>query len=185
LGEFHRLYPDVAIRVTDPGISDVASLVRSREVEVGLGYFAPRADDLDVYFLPRAEGVLALPPGSSPKPRVRPLHDLEQIGLVVDSTAKIFLLRLLSDHGISPRVVAETHERAAVVPMVLQGIGAAVLGRGLARDASALGAVVCELDPPPAQNVIVISRPDQLAPAGRAFCKIAGTHSTRRVRARR
>jgi LysR family carnitine catabolism transcriptional activator len=183
LGEFHRLHPAVTMRVVDPGISDVAGLVRSREVEVGVSYAVPRGDDLDVCFLPEVEGVLALPPGSPPEPGVRPLHDLERIDLVVDSTAKIFLLRLLHEHGISPRIAAETHERAAVIPMMLEGIGAVILGKRLSSYARALGAVVCELDPAPTQNVVVITRPDQLAPAGRAFHQIVLERSTRRVRA--
>jgi LysR family carnitine catabolism transcriptional activator len=182
LGEFHRLHPHVSIRVTDPGLANVASLVRSREVEVGISYFAPTAEDLDVYFLSDVEGVLALPPGSPPEPRVRPLRDLEQIGLVVDSTAKVFLLRLLSDHGITPRFVAETHERGAVIPMMLEGIGAAVVGSALARYASALGAVVCQLEPTPRQNVVVVSRPDHLSSAATALCRIVEARSERCVR---
>jgi DNA-binding transcriptional LysR family regulator len=179
LGEFHRLYPQVAIRVTDPGVSDVASLVRSHEVEVGLSYFATTAADLNVQFLPDAEGVLALPPGSPPKPSVRPLHDLEQIGLVVDTVAKTFLLRLLSEHGISPRFIAETHERGAVIPLVLEGVGAAVLGSAYGRYARALGAVVCRLDPAPSQRVVLISRPSQQSPAASALCRLADASSER------
>jgi DNA-binding transcriptional LysR family regulator len=185
VGEFHRLYSAVAIRITDPGVTDVGSLVRSREVEVGLSYHAPRGDDLDVYLLPDVAGVLVLPPGSPPEPSIRPLHDLEQVELVVDATGKIFLLRLLSEHGISPRIVAETHERGALIPMLLEGIGAVLLGRAYARHAEALGAVVCRLDPPPTQSVFVVSRPDQLSAAGRAFCKIAANRSARIVRAAR
>jgi DNA-binding transcriptional LysR family regulator len=183
LGEFHRLHPKVSIRVVDPGLANVAGLVRSREVEVGISYVAPTAEDLDVYFLPDVEGVLALPPGSPPEPSVRTLHDLEQIGLVVDSTAKVFLLRLLSQHGITPRFVAETHDRGAVVPMILEGIGGAVLGSALARYAGALGAVVCGLDPTPRQNVVVLSRRDQLSSAAGALCRIVEARSERIVRA--
>jgi len=181
LGEFHRLHPAVSIRVTDPGVADVASLVRSREVEVGLSYFAPAAADLAVDFLPDVEGVLALPPGSPPEPTVRPLRDLEQIGLVTDSSGKVFLLRVLSEHGISPRFAAETYERGAIVPMMLAGVGGAVVGHALGEYARALGAVVCQLEPAPRQNVVVISRPDQLSPAARAFRAIVAARSEPRV----
>ena len=183
LGEFHRLYPLVAIRVTDPGVADVASLVLSREVEIGLSYFAPTSRDLDVHSLPAVEGVLALPPGSPPEPIVRPLRDLEQIGLVTDSSGKVFLLRVLNEHGISPRFSAETSDRGAVIPMMLAGLGAAVVGTELGRYAAALGAVVCRLEPPPTQNVIVISRPNQLSPAAEAFRGIAAARSQHHAQA--
>jgi len=96
--------------------------------------------------------VLALPPGSPPKPSVRPLRDLEQIGLVTDSSGKVFLLRVLNEHGISPRFASETYERGAVVPMMLAGVGAAIVGSALGRYAEALGAVVCRLEPLPRQG---------------------------------
>ena len=184
LGEFHRLYPFVAIRVTDPGVADVESLVRSREVEIGLSYFAPTSGELDVHFLPAVEGVLALPPGSPSEPNVRPLRDLEQIGLVTDSSGKVFLLRVLNEHGVSPRFSAETSDRGAVIPMMLAGLGAAVVGTELGRYAAALGAVVCRLEPPPQQNVIVISRPNQLSPAAKAFRAIVAARSQHHVQAR-
>jgi DNA-binding transcriptional LysR family regulator len=179
LGQFHRLHPSVSIRVVDPGLANVASLVRSHEVEIGISYFAPAAEDLDVYYMPDVEGLLALPPGSPPEPTARPLHVLEEIGLVVDSTAKVFLLQLLGEHGITPRFVLETHDRGAVVPMVLEGIGGAVLGSALARHARALGAVVCKLDPTPRQNVVVVSRRDHLSVAASALCRLVEARGER------
>ena len=123
--------------------------------------------------------VLALPPGSPPKPSVRPLRDLEQIGLVTDSSGKVFLFRVLNEHGISPRFASETYERGAVVPMMLAGVGAAIVGSALGRYAEALGAVVCRLEPLPRQKVVVISSPDHPSPAAKAFRAIAAARSQR------
>jgi LysR family transcriptional regulator, carnitine catabolism transcriptional activator len=183
LGEFRRLHPEVAIRIMDPGIRDVAGLVRSGEAEIGLSYFAPSGADLDLYCLPDVEGVLVLPPGSPPAPTVRPLADLERIGLVASSASRIFLVQLLNEHGIAPHFVAETYERGALISMVLEGVGAVVLGDTYAEYAEALGAVVCHLDPPLRRKVVVVGRASQLSPAAKAFCSIAAVRSLSVVRA--
>ena len=63
----------------------------------------------------------------------------------------------------------ETIHRVATVPLILAGLGAALLTRPLARQAVALGAVECRLDPPLYRQAFLITVPPVLSAAADIF----------------
>ena len=58
------------------------------------------------------------------------------------------------------------------MPLILAGVGAALLTRPLARQAAALGAVECRLDPPLYRQAFLITVPPVLSAAARAFLEL-------------
>lgn len=62
--------------------------------------------------------------------------------------------------GLPLRIVAEVGYREATIPLVLGGIGAALLPSALARLAGRLGAVVAGLDPPVVTRIMLVHHPE-------------------------
>jgi LysR family carnitine catabolism transcriptional activator len=170
LGRFHRAYPGVVIRITDPFAADALDLVRSGDSELALTYSPAHTSGLDVIAFPPEETLLVRPPGS-PEPREGslPLECLNDLELIMSSGTKVRALRMLNELGVAPRVVVETAHRDAIIPLVLADVGAALAPPSTAREAAAAGAVVSRLEPTVARNVVLACRPTGLTPAARAF----------------
>ena len=82
---------------------------------------------------------------------------------------------MLALAGAPPRIAVEITHRAAIVPLVLSGAGAALLPGALARDAAALGAVVLRIEPPVARHGVLVRPPGRLSPPAEAFVDLV-TH---------
>jgi DNA-binding transcriptional LysR family regulator len=124
------------------------------------------------------EAVALLPPGSPVPPRGRLTRaSLASFPLIVAEPGT--RLRALADEmsldGLPVRIAAEVAHREAVIPLVLNGLGAAILPWSLARIAGRLGATVIGLDPPVISRVLLVHRAD-LTPAAAAFVDSAFTH---------
>jgi len=172
LGMFHRRYPEVAIRVVDPGISDVVTLVRAGESEVALSYFPTVEPDLNADLLP-IEAYLVLPPGSPTDRPQRRLSELSEHRLIVGAQYKPVLFRMLAEaEGVTPRIFVETWDRESIILLLLEGLGAALLLGELASMAESLGAVKCRLDPPLVDTAVMYT-PRAMSPAAAAFREIA------------
>ena len=66
-------------------------------------------------------------------------------------------------------MAVESEQRDALVPLVLAGAGTAFLPRAVAATAAAQGAVVRRTRPRIERHVVLVHRPETLAPAGRAL----------------
>ncbi|MDA3642888.1 LysR family transcriptional regulator [Saccharopolyspora indica] len=73
--------------------------------------------------------------------------------------------------GVDLRQVVETEHREAILPLVLAGVGVAVLAESWAPLARRAGAVVLDLIPEAHLHVAVVSRTDALTPAAAAFLR--------------
>jgi LysR family carnitine catabolism transcriptional activator len=174
LGHYHERYPEVAIRIIDPESADVVELLRSGAAEIALDFSNPHADDVDVTRLADAEILLVLPPGTRDVGDVVPASYLDRVSLIAGTTGRHLLQQLLARAGAHPRILVETGHRMATVPLVLAGLGAALLPARIAAQAHALGAVTCSLDPPMLRRAfLVCGRPVQAA-AARAFLDLVG-----------
>ncbi|MBI0385327.1 LysR family transcriptional regulator substrate-binding protein, partial [Streptomyces albiflaviniger] len=71
--------------------------------------------------------------------------------------------------GVALTVVVETEHRVSILPLVLRGVGLAVVAdawRGLAERA---GALVLDLEPSTSLHIALVSRRAPLTPAAEAF----------------
>lgn len=178
IGRFRALHPLVDVRVTDPEHDNaVTGMVRTGECELGLAEYSANLDGLDNLRLPDQEFLAVLPPGSEPCATSElPLARLADFPLVStpDGTAMRTLAdRALTVRGVPPRVSVETTHRAAIVPLVLSGAGAALLPRWLAEDAGRRGALVMLTTPRLVHKAVLMWRSQQLSPAATAFLGLA------------
>ncbi|MFF3859433.1 LysR family transcriptional regulator [Streptomyces sp. NPDC002209] len=80
----------------------------------------------------------------------------------------------LQAQGIDVIVAVETEHRMAFLPLVLRGVGLAVVTESWADLSERAGALVLDLEPACVQHNVLVSRKGQLTPAARAFLEIAG-----------
>ncbi|MFG1667858.1 LysR family transcriptional regulator [Streptomyces sp. Y7] len=184
--DFHQRHPGVQVRVRAAFTPrDVIGMVRTGTGELGL-LTTPGP-------LPEKEGVVShslgvqrlvlLAPPDGPFPAGRPVAAEELAGqrliTVQRGTAARAYTDELRERGVEFTVAVETEHRVSVLPLVLAGVGLAVVTdswRGTARRA---GATVLDLEPDPVLHIGLISRKGQLSPAARAFQEGALTQQHR------
>lgn len=81
--------------------------------------------------------------------------------------------------GIDVRVVVEVDHRTSILPLVLSGVGHAVMPSSWVPLAAQAGLRTLRIEPSSALHVAVISRLDHLTPAAVAFLTIASAYATR------
>ena len=173
LGLFHARYPGVFLRILDPRGLDVLDLVRSGEAEIGFTWSSQVGTELETIRWGRWETYLALPPDyPCAQDDPLPLSVLGEVGLIVAPATKHLVLQLLSEHDITPRFALETDYREPIVPLILAGVGAALLPRITAAHARRLGATVRSLDPPLPRQLMLAHRRSALSPAAAAFVEL-------------
>jgi DNA-binding transcriptional LysR family regulator len=116
--------------------------------------------------------VLLAPPGS-PFPAGRPVACEQLSGqrliIVQRGTAGRAYVDTLREHGVDFTVAVETEHRVSVVPLVLAGVGLAVVTDSWRSTAEQAGAMVLDLEPNTALRIALISRRTPLSPAARTF----------------
>jgi LysR family transcriptional regulator, carnitine catabolism transcriptional activator len=182
LGRFHAEYPNISVRITDPRSADILGLVRTGEVDLALALVARDTAELAVLELPSTPILVALPPACGHEPgSVVTASVLEELGLMIGTTAKQLVLGILGEIGVSPRIVAEVDLRESLIPLVLEGFGACLVTGAVAEDAAVRGAVICRLDPePPHNKQVIVHRRKDASPAASAFiATVADGHRDR------
>lgn len=174
VAQFRVVKPRVSARMEERGtVSQVTDLVVSGECEVGVSVLPHPNDGLVHERLLTQHFVVVAPPGTDegfPGP-VR-LRDLDGVPLVLGErhdTTRGWIEGALRAADVEPRVSAEVPQRGSVLPMVLNGGGAAIVPLRLALDALLRGAVVRELQPPLRRDIGVVYRVGPLAAATVAF----------------
>ncbi|MBB3664697.1 DNA-binding transcriptional LysR family regulator [Prauserella sediminis] len=176
LAHYHARHPGVVLHIADSGSADIADLVRTGAHELALTW-NPRSDEgLATYSLAPEPIYLVVGAdrGFAHGASVTP-EQLATVGLVVNTASRVYLADLMRVQGIVPRITAETTAREVIVPLVLGGIGAALLPPRAAADARNRGAVVCRLEVPLTRQVTAIWRPGELTPAAEALIGILRT----------
>jgi DNA-binding transcriptional LysR family regulator len=174
LGRFHAAHPGVFLRVLSAPSTEVLDLVRSGESELALTWADHRPEHLVSVDLGANEILIALPPGSPDRGGVLPLAAIEDLELIVGAETRFRLYERLEPFGLRPRrIVVETAHRESMIPLVLAGVGAALLPAGAAVHAAVLGAVVCRLEPPFTRETILVHRDGQLSAAAQTFVALA------------
>ncbi|MFI7578983.1 LysR substrate-binding domain-containing protein [Kocuria kalidii] len=185
IAAYARSHPAVTVDVAAAFTpEEVSEAVRAGSAEIGiLGSDRPfRSADVDVLHLEQQLLVLIVDPradtfGAGPVLR---REDLAGHRVVVSQPGS--LMRWLVDDvladGVGVEIAAEVAHRTSVLPLVLAGVGHAVLPSSWAPLARQMGLRVVRIEPVTVLHVAVLSRPADLTPAARAFLGVAAGHAT-------
>ncbi len=174
LGRFHRAHPKVSVHVVDPERgAAVAHMVAAGQCELGLVDASVTTRDLLGLDLPEQEMHIVLP-ADHPHPTgdtitSRQLAALDLIVTPPGTETRSVLDDLCTTLGVAPRIVVETAHRAMIVPLILSGVGAALLPTSMARDAAQRGARTLSHRPRLLRHGRLIWRSGPLSPAAQAF----------------
>lgn len=157
---------------------DVVDAVRTAQADVGLAIDVRESGALECRDIGEIEISLAFPPGLPvPSKRRISLEAFRGLPFIagVPGTRTRAVLDKARYAGIEVHVVAEILNRDMVVPLVLQGVGCALVAPPYAEAARQGGATIIGLDPPVTYPVQLLHRSGPLAPATGAFLRtIAG-----------
>jgi DNA-binding transcriptional LysR family regulator len=178
VGTVRRRHPGVVVRLAEPeDADDVIAMVRDGRCEVGLADVTEPGHDLVLRPLVVQEYRAVAPPGTRLGRRghvtVAELASLPLVTTPRGTSTRVLLERAFADAGVEPQVAVETQQREALLPLVLDGAGTALVPEPLARQARARGAAVLRLDPDLTRTVQLVHRRGQLSPAARAFVALA------------
>jgi DNA-binding transcriptional LysR family regulator len=173
LTTFSRAHPDVTVNAEAAFTpEEVLTLVRTGSAEIGvLGSAEPTvAADLDVVLLERQALVLISgPDDGGPTTESISREDLTGCRLIVSQRGS--LMRALVDDvlasGIEVSIVAEIAHRTSILPMVLNGLGRAVMPASWTASARRAGASVQTITPESYLHVAAVSRRDHLTTPAR------------------
>ncbi|MFE0701486.1 LysR family transcriptional regulator [Streptomyces sp. NPDC058872] len=176
---FADRYPEVSLSLRAALTSaDVIDTVRTGGCELGLLTTSSPLPSTDV--VPYHVGdhrLVLVTPLDGPFPAGQPVQR-EQLGgqrLIVGQrgTGIRAYVDDLRARGIDIHIAVETEHRMAFLPLVLAGVGLAVVTESWAELSERTGALVLDLEPASCQHNILVSRKAQLTPAARAFLEIA------------
>ncbi|MFM9607416.1 LysR family transcriptional regulator [Streptomyces niveiscabiei] len=178
LGRFHRAHPKVAVRVVDPEQGPaVAHMVAAGQCELGLVDASVPTGDLRGIDLPEQEMHVVLPPDHPHPPgdtiTSRELAALDLIVTPPGTETRAAVDEVCTVLGVVPRITVETAHRAMIVPLVLSGVGAALLPASMARDAVLRGARMLSPRPRLTRHGRLVWRSGPLSPAAQAFVTLA------------
>ncbi|MFD9701663.1 LysR family transcriptional regulator [Lentzea sp. NPDC059081] len=172
-------HPGLSISVRAASTADdVVDQVRSGRTELGLlGTNAPLTDArVGVHRIGRQRFVLVCPADGPfvPGTVVRD-EDLAGQRLIVGQpgTGMRRVVDEIRAAGVDLTEVVETEQREAILPLVLGGVGMAVLAESWAPLARQAGALVLAVEPARHLHLALVSDPGPLTPAAAAFLDVA------------
>ncbi|MFC4562230.1 LysR family transcriptional regulator [Nocardiopsis mangrovi] len=179
MAAFARAHPLMTVNVAGAFTpEEVVQAVRSGAAEIGLmgASGRPRTADLRVLPVEDQPLVLVSPPGTDDLPDTRVgVADLAGLRLIVSQPGS--LMRQLVDDilasGTDVHLAAEVDHRTSILPLVLAGLGHAVVPSSWKPIATRVGARVRLIEPASHLHVIVVTRASRLTPAARAFLATA------------
>lgn len=183
LTRFATTHPGITVNVDGAFTPDeVVEFVRSGVAEVGLlgtagGQHLPELRVLPIEDQPL---ILISPPDHDLPGGVTVRRtDLRGRRLIVSQRGS--LMRQLVDDilasGVEVHIAAEIAHRTSILPMVLAGLGHAVLPSSWTLLAERAGAAVHHIEPASYLRVALVSRPAALTPAAQAFLDMAASWS--------
>jgi len=178
LGRYRTAFPGVTVRVAQPEDAGTATeLVQRGDCEVALTEL-PVPNPLVSHPLEVQELVVVLPPGDPLGRGHGPLALERLAGVALIATPAGTSTRAIIDLAFSgvavqPTIRVEIDQREAILPLVLNGAGAAILPRSLTAEAERLGAGVRRLRPALTRPIGLAHRAGVLSPAARAFVDLA------------
>ncbi|WP_069884813.1 LysR family transcriptional regulator [Streptomyces luteocolor] len=172
---FHARHPDVSVSIKAAFTArDVVDMVRTGAAELGLLAASGPLPDKEVVVHPVGEQrfVLVVPPhGPFASRTAVTCEELAGQRLIVGQrgTGMRAYADGLLERGIAFKVAAETEHRVAILPLVLAGVGLAVVTDSWRTTAERVGARVLDIEPETRLGIALVSRRGLLSPAAEAF----------------
>ena len=175
IAAFRRAYPAVEVALAEEETDALLAAVERGELAaayVGFGPGQEPPDGLGNRLIAREPTVIAVAPGhplaGRRRVRLAALRDEPFVTLTAASRLRVVLEAACAEAGFRPRIALETTDLGVMTALAAEGSGIALLPRsGL--DA-APGLVAIELSEPRIERrIVLVWRPDNLAPAARAF----------------
>ncbi|MEV5529273.1 LysR family transcriptional regulator [Streptomyces prunicolor] len=179
ISAFTGRYPGVSVNIRAAFTSrDVVDMVRTGAAELGLLATSGPLTDKEVISHAAGEQrfVLVTPP-DGPFPAGRPVACEELAGqrLIVGQrgTGMRAYVDGLRERGIGFCIAVETEHRVAILPLVLAGVGLAVVTESWRTTAEQAGALVLDIEPKTTLRIALVSRRAEQSPAVRTFLACA------------
>ncbi|MGW1075045.1 LysR family transcriptional regulator [Streptomyces sp. NPDC002537] len=183
---FSGRYPGVSVNIraafTSRGVID---MVRTGAAELGLlATSGPVADKEVISHTAGEQRFVLITPPSGPFPGDRAVSCEELAGqrLIVGQrgTGMRAYVDGLRERGIGFTIAAETEHRVAILPLVLAGVGLAVVTESWRTMAERAGALVLDIEPKTTLQIALVSRRAEQSPAARAFldCALAAVEGS-------
>ncbi|MWA08240.1 LysR family transcriptional regulator [Streptomyces sp. BA2] len=176
---FSSRYPGVSVNIRAAFTSrDVVDMVRTGAAELGLLATSVALPDKEVvsHAVGEQRFVLLTPP-CGPFPAGRPVNSGELAGhrLIVGQrgTGMRAYVDGLREEGVDFHIAAETEHRVAILPLVLAGVGLAVVTESWRTTAEQAGAIVLDIEPKMTLRVALVARRAQQSPAAQTFLSCA------------
>lgn len=180
IAAYARAHPAVTLNVDAAFTAEeVLDSVRTGGAEIGiLGTKTPfKSADVQVLQLEQQPLVLIVAPGTDAFDGADTIHPKDLAGHRIVASQQGSLMRLMVDdtlaHGVPLQIVAEVAHRTSVLPLVLAGVGHAVMPSSWTPLAHQAGLRVVQISPTTPLHVAVISRPEHVTPAAKAFLEVA------------
>ncbi len=184
IADFTVAYPSVRLNVTAAFTpEEVIESVRSGSSEVGLaGSPTPiRVPGVQVLELERQPLILIVNPRADSFGAGDSIQRDDLGGHRLVASQRGSLMRWLVDdalaHGVEVEIVVEVAHRTSILPLVLAGVGHAVMPSSWAPTAHKAGLRTLLIEPVSYLDVAVLSRKEDLTPAARAFLDVAAEHA--------
>jgi hypothetical protein len=167
---------EVAVVATDRP-EDVREALRTGAAELGVlavSHGADAFDDLRSVHLERQNFTLVAQPTVDLPDEPIEFRALTGLSLIVGQPGTG--MRRVADSILKAtdcRLAVEIEHREALLPLVLDGVGVAVVAESWRRLAEAVGLSVRALDTPESLDVTLVWEPQRLSPAAEAFAAIA------------
>jgi DNA-binding transcriptional LysR family regulator len=176
---FAERHPGVDVVLRDAPVPEtVIEMVRDGVTELGLlqSWDPPAASEVDLHPVGRQRLLLVAPPDGPFEPGP-PLPWERLAGHRLIAGERGTGMRRLADEiraaGVDLPFAVETDHRAAILSLVLTGVGVAILAEAWRPLAERAGAVVRDLDPPATLHVTLVGRRGWLSPIAEEFKQIA------------
>jgi len=181
--DFGMAHPAMSVSVTGVFAPDeVIHAVKSGQGEIGLLGSATSPNTAGLLVLPVEDQPLVLVSprepalGAQTEPAER-VSRSELAGLRLIVSKEGSLMRQLVDDvlasGVEAEIVVEVEHRTSILPMVLAGIGHAVVPSSWTPLAERAGALVREVEPASYLRIALVTRKAVLTPSAKAFMRIA------------
>jgi DNA-binding transcriptional LysR family regulator len=157
---------------------DVIDMVRTGAAELGLlATSGPLADKAVISRVAGEQRFVLVTPTDGPFPGGRSVACEELAGqrLIVGQrgTGMRAYVDGLRERGIGFTIAAETEHRVAILPLVLAGVGLAVVTESWRTMAERAGALVLDIEPKSTLQIALVSRRAEQSPAAEAFLTCA------------
>jgi len=185
IAEFIHAHPSVRLNVGAAFTpEEVIESVRSGSSEIGVaGSPTPiRVPGVQVLELERQPLILIVNPEKDTFGPGTAIQREDLGGHRLIASQRGSLMRWLVDdavaRGVSTEIVVEVAHRTSILPLVLAGVGHAVMPSSWAPLAHRSGLRTLLIEPVSHLDVAILSRKEDLTPAARAFLKVAELHAS-------